>query len=89
VIVVRKARIVRHDDGRREEIPAVTKPVSNGEINRELTALKRIFTLAVKGNRLTRAPYIRCCRRGIRESGSSSRNSSARWWRTCPRRSGR
>ena len=50
--------MLEHEDGRREEIPAVTKPVSNGEINRELTALKRMFNLAVKSNRLTRAPYI-------------------------------
>lgn len=42
VIIVRKARVVKHDDGQREEIPAVTKPVSNAEINRELTTLKRM-----------------------------------------------
>jgi hypothetical protein len=30
VIIVRKARVVDHGDGRREEIPAVTKLVSNG-----------------------------------------------------------
>ena len=57
-IVVRKAQIVEHEDGRREEIPAVTKPVSNGEINRELTALKRIFSLAVQADKLTRKPHI-------------------------------
>jgi integrase len=31
---------------------------SNGEINRELAALKRIFRLAVQGDRLTRAPHV-------------------------------
>src|SRR5262245_48144771 len=58
VIIVRKARIVVHDDGRREEIPAVTKAVSNAEINRELTTLKRMFSLAVQADELTRRPHI-------------------------------
>ena len=58
VIIVRKARVVNHSDGRREEIPAVTKLVSNGEINRELTALKRMFNLAVQSDKLTRMPHV-------------------------------
>jgi integrase len=57
-IIVRKARVVNHADGRREEMPAVTKPVSNGEINRELTTLKRMFSLAVQADKLTRKPHI-------------------------------
>ncbi len=58
VIIVRKARVVDHGDGRREEIPAVTKLVSNAEINRELTTLKRMFSLAVQADKLTRKPHI-------------------------------
>ena len=58
VIIVKKARVVEHEDGRREEIPAVSKPVSNAEINRELTTLKRIFSLAVQADKLTRKPHI-------------------------------
>jgi integrase len=44
-IVTRKAYEVTLDDGTKQEVPAVTKPVSNGEINRELQILKRIFSL--------------------------------------------
>ena len=58
VIIVRKARVVDHGDGRRDEIPAVTKLVSNAEINRELTTLKRMFSLAVQADKLTRKPHI-------------------------------
>jgi integrase len=58
VIIVRKARVVDGGDGRREEIPAVTKLVSNGEINRELAALKRMFSLAVQADKLTRKPHV-------------------------------
>ena len=32
--------------------------VSNGEINRELTILKRIFSLAIRGGRLAMRPHI-------------------------------
>jgi hypothetical protein len=42
----------------REEFPAVTKPVSNAEINRELTTLKRMFSLAVQADKLTGKPHI-------------------------------
>jgi integrase len=34
------------------------RQVSNGEINRELTTLKRAFTLAVQGGKLLAKPYI-------------------------------
>jgi integrase len=50
VIIVRKAR----EDG---EAP-LTKPVSNAEINRELTALKRMFTLALQAGKLLHRPHI-------------------------------
>ena len=49
VIVVRKAS---NGTGAR------TKPVSNAEINRELTALKRMFTLALQAGKLLHRPHI-------------------------------
>ena len=48
-IVVHKAR-----DGQPEQ----RRPVSNGEINRELTTLKRIFTLAIHAGLLFHKPHI-------------------------------
>ena len=50
VIVVRKAR----EEG---EEP-LTRPVSAGEINRELTALKRMFSLAQKHGKLLHRPHV-------------------------------
>jgi hypothetical protein len=49
VIVVRKARGTE---------PEITKPVSVAEINRELTLLKRCFSLAVKEGKLVAKPHI-------------------------------
>jgi integrase len=47
-----QVRIVGQGDQRRE------KPVSAGEINRELTALKRMFNLARQAGKLLVVPYI-------------------------------
>jgi integrase len=55
--VTRRARRSRVGD-EWVEIPAVTKAVSNGEINRELAALRRIFMLAVQADKLTRKPHV-------------------------------
>jgi integrase len=69
-IVTRKARrIVRPGRGRQPkdgprrpvsivEVPEIRRPVSNAEINRELTALKRIFTLAVQNGKLLHRPHV-------------------------------
>jgi hypothetical protein len=38
--------------------PEQTKVVSNGETNRELTTLKRMFTLAIQAGKLLHKPYI-------------------------------
>jgi integrase len=57
-IIVRKARTIRHRDGSREELPEITKPVSNAEINRELQILKRCFNLARKEGRLLHTPHV-------------------------------
>ena len=48
-------------DGRVITIPARERAidkVSNGEINRELTILRRIFNLAIENEKLMQAPYI-------------------------------
>lgn len=50
VIIVRKPRA--------EGEEPVTRPVSAGEINRELTALKRMFSLAQKDGKLLHRPHI-------------------------------
>jgi integrase len=57
-IIVRKARDIEHSDGTVERSPEVRKPVSNGEINRELTALKRMFRLAMQSGKLLAAPHV-------------------------------
>jgi integrase len=38
--------------------PPRMRPVSNGEINRELTVLKRMFSLAIQAGKLLYKPYI-------------------------------
>ena len=47
-------RTIRGDGGPVEE----RRPVSNATINRELTALKRMFSLAVQGGKLLHKPHI-------------------------------
>lgn len=58
VVIERKARTEKAPDGTEVEVPAVTRPVSNGEINRELQVLKRMFNLAVQQGRLMHRPHI-------------------------------
>jgi len=58
-IITRKAHVVTGDDGTEEQVPAVTKPVSNAEINRELQVLKRIFSLAIESGRIAGKPTIK------------------------------
>jgi integrase len=41
-----------------EVSPAETKPVSNAEINRELTVLKRMFTLEMQAGKILHRPHI-------------------------------
>ena len=59
--IIRAAHTVPRTDGTRREVPeqrrAVTG-VSNGEINRELTILKRMYTLAVQSGKLYTKPHI-------------------------------
>jgi integrase len=52
---------VRPKRGKAAEMPAdpeVKRPVSAGEINRELTVLKRMFSLAVQAGRLAHKPHF-------------------------------
>jgi integrase len=50
-------------------IPAIRKSASNGEINRELALLKRMFTLAIQGGKLLDKPYIPMLRESSPRSG--------------------
>jgi len=68
-IVTRKARTILHDDGRREDLPEITKSVSNAEINRELQVLKRCFSLALKHGKIFTKPDIPMLRESAPRSG--------------------
>ena len=60
--VVRRAYTVTRKDGTIRDVAehrrATTAGASNGEINRELTVLKRMFTLAVQSGKLYAKPHI-------------------------------
>ncbi len=59
--IVRAAHTVPRKDGTRREVPEHRREVSgvsNGEINRELTILKRMYTLAVQSGKLYTKPHI-------------------------------
>ena len=57
-IVVRKRRVKKLRDGTTREIPELRRPVSAGEINRELATLKRMFSLAKRAGKLYHTPHI-------------------------------
>ena len=56
--LARPARRVRRRNGTWQDLPEERRAVSAGEINRELTVLKRMFSLAVEAGRLHRKPHI-------------------------------
>ena len=59
--VARKAYSFTARDGTARHVPEqrrTTTGVSNGEINRELTALKRMFNLAIQAGKLLQKPHI-------------------------------
>lgn len=56
-VLVRKARTTRRH-GEWVSVPEERRPVSNAEINRELTLLKRAFSLAIEAGKLMVKPYI-------------------------------
>ena len=45
------ARRAKRRNGTWQELPEVRRPVSVGEINRELTVLKRMFSLAIEAGK--------------------------------------
>jgi len=55
---VRRARTIKRRDGTVREIPEIRKPVSAGEVNRELATLKRMFSLAKQAGKLHGMPHI-------------------------------
>jgi integrase len=57
-VLVRKARNFELPDGSVRHVEEERRPVSNGEINRELTALKRMFRLALQAGKLLAIPYV-------------------------------
>jgi hypothetical protein len=48
---------------------------ANATINRELSAFKRAFTLAIQAGKLLQRRTFRCCRNGTRGTASSSASS--------------
>jgi hypothetical protein len=47
---------VKRRNGTWQDLPEERRPVSIGEINRELTVLKRMFSLAVEAGKLHHRP---------------------------------
>ncbi|HWB31469.1 MAG TPA: tyrosine-type recombinase/integrase [Vicinamibacterales bacterium] len=59
--VSRRAYVFTGRDGSKRHVPArqcTIARVSNGEINRELTTLKRMFVLAIQAGKLLQKPHI-------------------------------
>ncbi len=56
-IVVQRERTIRTRKGMKQ-LPEIRKAVSNGEINRELAILRRIFSIAIKNGKLLNKPSI-------------------------------
>jgi integrase len=56
--LARPARRVKQRNGTWLELPDVRRPVSVGEINRELTVLKRMFSLAAEAGKLHHKPHF-------------------------------
>ena len=57
-ILVRAAQRVKQPDGTWHDLPEQRRPVSTGEINRELTTLKRMFSLALQAGKIRHKPYL-------------------------------
>jgi integrase len=64
-----KARVITLDDGTEQVIPEQRKPVSAGEINRELQILKRIFSLAIESGRIAGKPAFKMLREAPARAG--------------------
>ena len=59
----------KHAPDSQEPQEEIRKPVSNAEINRELTVLRRLFTLAIKNGKLMTRPPIELLPEGPPRSG--------------------
>ena len=57
-VLVRKARRWQSPDRRWHHEDESRRPVSNAEINRELTTVKRMFSLAIQAGKLHHKPHI-------------------------------
>jgi integrase len=57
-VLVKKARTETLEDGTVVEHPEQRRPASAGEVNRELTILKRMFSLAVQAGKLLHKPHV-------------------------------
>ena len=64
---------------------AIERQVSAGEINRELTALKRAFTLARQNGKLLHQPHIKMLTESNREADFLKSSNSDRSARICRR----
>jgi integrase len=56
--LARPARRVKRRTGTWQEVPELRRSVSAGEINRELTVLKRMFSLAIEAGKLHHKPHF-------------------------------
>ncbi len=68
-IVTRKARTVTLEDGTEATTLEQRKPVSPATINRELQALKRMFSLAIQSGRIATRPHIEMLREAAPRAG--------------------
>ena len=67
--LVRPAQAVLLDDGTVKEVPEERRTYSNGEINRELTVLSRMFTLATQDGKIHSRPYMPKLKESAARSG--------------------
>ena len=90
--MVKQAYDMKRPDGTLRRIPEQRRPISgasNAEINRELTLLKRMFTLACRPASCSTSRISHCWRNATREKGSSNSTSSRVCWPISRPRSGR
>ena len=84
--VARKAYTFTARDGTVRHVAEQRRPiagVSNGEINRELTALKRSFNLAIQAGKLLQKPHIPFLKEDNVRVGFFERDQFLGYWRDC------
>jgi integrase len=87
--LARPARRIRHRNRTLQEPPEIRRPVSAGEINRELTVLKRMFSLAIEAGSCITSLTSPCFARTTFALASSSTSSTRPFLHTCQRVCGR